>query len=151
MGTRFTHDSIPPFRAREIKTSRGALSLEVSPFPRVRNETRFRRRFEIRCSHVDFHGGQVAPSLIGGPLPSPIEQTAPSPMGKTEPSPTGRIAISPVGRLDRPRGMPEPYTDTETDKDADASSSPWSEVEGQVGRGNAPTTINVEVGVRPGE
>ncbi|KAG9102284.1 hypothetical protein FS749_009624 [Ceratobasidium sp. UAMH 11750] len=32
-----------------------------------------------------------------------------------------------ASRIDRPRAMPEPYTDTETDKDADAPSSPLSE------------------------
>ncbi|KAG8722265.1 hypothetical protein FRC08_004890 [Ceratobasidium sp. 394] len=161
MGTRFTDSSIPPFRAPKIETSRGALGLEVSsPSAKRETFTSAFTRFDVPTptAPVPVHGGRVAPSPIGGPLPSPIGRRAPSPIGRTAPSPTGRIAISPAARMDRPRTMPEPYSDTETDKDAGAPSSPLSEDETvdedderRVGQGKAPTRMDVDVQVRPGK
>ncbi|KAG9090588.1 hypothetical protein FRC07_012068, partial [Ceratobasidium sp. 392] len=95
-------------------------------------------------------GRRTSPGPVGRSAPSPVERravespigrrtapssaerrTAPSPVGRrTAPSPVERrTAPSPINRLDRPRTMPEPYTDTETDRDADAPSSPLSEDE----------------------
>ncbi|KAG8740682.1 hypothetical protein FRC10_004060 [Ceratobasidium sp. 414] len=169
MGTRFTDSTIPPFRAPKIETSRGALGLDVSPQSAKRETfTSAFMRYEVAApsAPIPVHGGRIAPSSIGGPLPSPIGRTAPSPTGRIVTSPVGRIATSPVGRtatspvgrMDRPRAVPEPYTDTETDKDADAPSSPLSEDETAdedderrgVGRGKARAEMDVDIEVRPG-